>query len=134
MDNVSLRHVIRLILNVTGKARLPGLRACRRSAVCRAGGASRAATALDLPRLEALKQCARDCTPSTSINWYNAVPAMPLERRGRHDHHAPWTSAAPLPELLQRLLNNCVVDGDYRCTDGDTSAPAPLNINSGNHC
>lgn len=25
-----------------------------------------------------LNSAPRDCTPSTSINWYNAVPAMPL--------------------------------------------------------
>ncbi len=40
--------------------------------------ASRAATALDLPRRKRLNSAPRDCTPSTSINWYNAVPAMPL--------------------------------------------------------
>lgn len=37
-------------------------------------------------------------------------------------------------QLLQRLLNNCVVDGDYRCAEGATTAPAPLNISSGKFC
>ena len=59
MDNVSLRHVIRLILSVTGKSASP--RALEPADAALSAGlevASRAATALDLPRLEALKQCA----------------------------------------------------------------------------
>lgn len=29
-------------------------------------------------------------------------------------------------QLLQRLLNNCVVDGDYRCTDGRYVRACPI--------
>ncbi|WP_159192802.1 hypothetical protein, partial [Klebsiella pneumoniae] len=29
-------------------------------------------------------------------------------------------------QLLQRLLNNCVVDGDYRCTDGRYVRARPI--------
>ncbi|SUX74306.1 Uncharacterised protein [Citrobacter freundii] len=59
MDNVSLRHVIRLILSVYWKERVSP--ACEPADPALSAGlevASRAATALDLPRLEALKQCA----------------------------------------------------------------------------
>ena len=98
MDSVSLRHVIRLILNVAGKSASPRP-ASLPTQRCLPGWRWRVAPrrrSISLAR-KRLNSAPRDCTPSTSINWYNAVPAMPLKRRGRHDHHAPWTSAAPLP-------------------------------------
>lgn len=89
--------------------------------------ASRAATALDLPRLEALKQCAtrlhaiyvdqlvQRCTGDAIEN---GVDAMTIMRRGR--------LLPRYQQLLQRLLNNCVVDGDYRCTDGRYVRARPI--------
>ncbi|PIN63659.1 hypothetical protein CKQ90_33805 [Klebsiella pneumoniae] len=53
------------------------------------------------------------------------MDAMTIMRRGR--------LLPRYQQLLQRLLNNCVVDGDYRCTDGRYVRAAPLNINSGRH-
>ncbi|GHM26308.1 hypothetical protein ECZU45_00950 [Escherichia coli] len=91
MDNVSLRHVIRLILSVTERARLPGLRAADAALSAGLEVASRAATALD-PRPEALKQCAtrlhaiyvdqlvQRCTGDAIEN---GVDAMTIMRRGR---------------------------------------------------
>lgn len=128
MDNVSLRHVIRLILNVTGKERVSP--ACEPADAALSAGlevASRAATALDLPRLEALKQCAtrlhaiyvdqlvQRCTGDAIEN---GVDAMTIMRRGR--------LLPRYQQLLQRLLNNCVVDGDYRCTDGRYVRARPI--------
>ena len=89
--------------------------------------ASRAATALDLPRLDALKQCAtrlhaiyvdqlvQRCTGDAIEN---GVDAMTIMRRGR--------LLPRYQQLLQRLLNNCVVDGDYRCTDGRYVRARPI--------
>ncbi|EHD21424.1 MULTISPECIES: yersiniabactin polyketide synthase HMWP1 [Brenneria] len=89
--------------------------------------ASTAATALDLPRLEALKQCAtrlhaiyvdqlvRRCTGDTIENGVDATTIM---RRGR--------LLPRYQQLLRRLLNNCVVDGDYRCTDGRYYRARPI--------
>ncbi|EQA4358753.1 methyltransferase, partial [Salmonella enterica subsp. enterica serovar Infantis] len=89
--------------------------------------ASRAAAALDHPRLEALKQCAtrlhaiyvdqlvQRCTGDAIEN---GVDAMTIMRRGR--------LLPRYQQLLQRLLNNCVVDGDYRCTDGRYARARPI--------
>lgn len=78
MDNVSLRHVIRLILNVTGKSASPGLRACRRSAVCRAGGGESRRDSARSPRLEALKQCATRLHAIYVDQLVQRCTAMPL--------------------------------------------------------
>ncbi len=58
---------------------------------------------------------ARHLRESTGTTLYgdaieNGVDAMTIMRRGR--------LLPRYQQLLQRLLNNCVVDGDYRCTDG----------------
>jgi yersiniabactin nonribosomal peptide/polyketide synthase len=109
--------------------------ACRRSAVRRAGGGESRRDSARSPRLEALKQCAtrlhaiyvdrlvQRCTGDAIDNGVDAITIM------RHGRLMPRYQ-----QLLQRLLNNCVVDGDYRCADGRYTAPAPLNISSGNHC
>ncbi len=79
MDNVSLRHVIRLILNVTGKSASPRP-ASLPTQRCLPGWRWRVAPRQRSISLawKRLNSAPRDCTPSTSINWYNAVPAMPL--------------------------------------------------------
>ncbi|WP_400250980.1 class I SAM-dependent methyltransferase, partial [Escherichia coli] len=48
----------------------------------------------------------------------NGVDAMTIMRRGR--------LLPRYQQLLQRLLNNCVVDGDYRCTDGRYVRARPI--------
>lgn len=90
--------------------------------------ASRAATALDLPRLEALKQCAtrlhaiyvdRLVQRCTGDAIEHGVDAITIMRRGR--------LLPRYQQLLQRLLNNCVVDGDYRCADGRYTRARPID-------
>lgn len=75
MDNVSLRHVIRLILNVTGKSASPRP-ASLPTQRCLPGWRWRVAPRQRSISLawKRLNSAPRDCTPSTSINWYNAVP------------------------------------------------------------
>ena len=80
MDNVSLRHVIRLILSVTGKSASPRP-ASLPTQRCLPGWRWRVALRQRSisPAWKRLNSAPRACTPSTSINWYNAVPAMPLK-------------------------------------------------------
>ncbi|MBL0814958.1 acyltransferase domain-containing protein, partial [Klebsiella michiganensis] len=89
--------------------------------------ANSAATALELPRLEALKQCAtrlhaiyvdrlvQRCTGDAIDNGVDAITIM------RHGRLMPRYQ-----QLLQRLLNNCVVDGDYRCAEGRYYRARPI--------
>ncbi|WP_142475095.1 yersiniabactin polyketide synthase HMWP1 [Klebsiella oxytoca] len=89
--------------------------------------ASRAAAALDLPRLEALKRCAtrlhaiyvdrlvQRCADDAIAS---GVDAMTIMRRGR--------LLPRYQQLLQRLLNNCVADGDYRYADGRYFRARPI--------
>jgi yersiniabactin nonribosomal peptide/polyketide synthase len=78
MGNVSPRHAIRLRPSVTGKNAPPPNEPA--DAVLAAGlaVANSAATALDLPVWKRLNSAPRDCTPSMSIGWFNAVRAMRL--------------------------------------------------------
>ncbi|WP_373860427.1 yersiniabactin polyketide synthase HMWP1 [Klebsiella pneumoniae] len=89
--------------------------------------ANSAATALELPRLDALKQCAtrlhaiyvdrlvQRCTGDAIDNGVDAITIM------RHGRLMPRYQ-----QLLQRLLNNCVVDGDYRCAEGRYYRARPI--------
>ncbi|MCW0135839.1 acyltransferase domain-containing protein [Escherichia coli] len=68
-----------------------------------------------------LNSAPRDCDAIyVDQPGYNAVPAMLVEN-GVDAMTIMRAVDCLLPryqQLLQRLLNNCVVDGDYRCTDG----------------
>ncbi|ECA1950216.1 yersiniabactin polyketide synthase HMWP1 [Salmonella enterica subsp. enterica serovar Virchow] len=86
-----------------------------------------AATALDLPRLEALKRCAtrlhalyvdRLVQRCAGDAIEKGVDTITIMRRGR--------LLPRYQQLLQRLLNNCVADGDYRCADGRYSRARPI--------
>lgn len=78
-----------------------------------------AAAALDLPRLEALKQCTtrlhtiyvdRVIQRCVGDDIDQGVDLLTILRRGR--------LLPRYQQLLQRLLNNCVADGDYHYLDG----------------
>jgi hypothetical protein len=133
MDNVSLPPAIRLIPSVTGKiappapTSLPTQRCLRRAG----GGESRRDSARS-PRLEALKQCAtrlhaiyvdRLVQRCTGDAIEHGVDAITIMRRGR--------LLPRYQQLLQRLLNNCVVDGDYRCADGRYPRPSHRSSTAG---
>lgn len=108
----------------------PATSACEPADAVFAAGlevASSAATALELPVWRRLNSAPRDCTPSMSIGWYNAVRAIAIDNGVdaitimRHGRLMPRYQ-----QLLQRLLNNCVVDGDYRCAEGRYYRARPI--------
>ncbi|MBF1994928.1 SDR family oxidoreductase [Serratia symbiotica] len=83
---------------------------------------------LDLPRLQALKQCStqlhaiyvdqlvRRCV-GDAID--RGVDALTIMRQGR--------LLPRYQQLLKRLLNNCVCDGDYQLDDGHYFAAHPID-------